>query len=102
MGRALGTRARMTLGSLLDSSLSFLGGGGHRAKLQQHAKPAPAERIPLDRWSEASSAAGTRRRLESLGRETILAARIAVDSGDNAASKGLVIDGKLEYQEPFF
>jgi hypothetical protein len=46
--------------------------------------------------------AGRGRRLENLARETKLAACIAVDRGGNAALKGLVIDGKLEYEEPFF
>ena len=85
--------------------------------------PLPAERIalkarPLSRWPvvrspEATQGAhygieqyfvpqGEGRRLESLAREKKLAARIAVDSGGNAALKGLVIDGKLEYEEPLF
>ena len=85
--------------------------------------PLPAERIalkarPLYRWPAVLSPEATQgvrygieqyfvpqgegRRLESLAREKKLAARIAVDSGGNAALKGLVIDGKLEYEEPFF
>jgi uncharacterized membrane-anchored protein len=85
--------------------------------------PLPAERIalkarPLYRWPvmrspEANQRArygieqyfvpqGEGRRLENLAREKRLAARIAVDSGGNAALKGLVIDGKLEYEEPLF
>jgi uncharacterized membrane-anchored protein len=41
-------------------------------------------------------------RLEALAREKKLAAVIAVDSGGNAAIKGLMIDGKLQYEEPLF
>jgi GDYXXLXY protein len=83
--------------------------------------PLPAERIPLKArarplpgrlFAAGRSACATTeqyfvpqgegRRLEGLGREKKLAARIAVDSGGNAALKGLVIDGKLEYQELLF
>ena len=31
-----------------------------------------------------------------------MAALIAVDAGGNAAIKGLIIDGKLQYEEPLF
>ena len=45
---------------------------------------------------------GQGRRLEELAREKKLAARIAVDGRGNAAIKGLVIDGVLQYEEPLF
>ena len=38
----------------------------------------------------------------TLAREKKLAALVAVDSGGNAAIKGLVIDGVLQYEEPLF
>ncbi len=41
-------------------------------------------------------------RLEALARDKKMAALIAVDSGGNAAIKGLVIDGVLQYEEPLF
>jgi uncharacterized membrane-anchored protein len=41
-------------------------------------------------------------RLEALARDKKLAARIAVDSGGNAAVKGLVVDGVVQYEEPLF
>ncbi len=41
-------------------------------------------------------------RLEALARDKKLAARIAVDSKGNAAIKGIIIDGKLQYEEPLF
>src|SRR5262249_36277566 len=37
-------------------------------------------------------------RLEALARERKLAALVAVDSAGNAAIKGLIIDGKLQYE----
>jgi uncharacterized membrane-anchored protein len=43
---------------------------------------------------------GEGRRLEALARERKLAALIAVDEAGNAAIKGLIIDGKLQYEEP--
>ena len=85
--------------------------------------PLPTERValkarPLNSWPVVLSPEATQhvrygieqyfvpqgegRRLESLAREKKLAARIAVDGSGNAALKGLVIDGKLEYEEPFF
>ncbi|RZI39079.1 hypothetical protein EGT07_30830 [Herbaspirillum sp. HC18] len=39
-------------------------------------------------------------RLEALARDKKLAALIAVDSRGNAAIKGILIDGKLQYSEP--
>jgi uncharacterized membrane-anchored protein len=39
-------------------------------------------------------------RLEALARDKKLAALIAVDAGGNAAIKGLLIDGQLQYEEP--
>jgi uncharacterized membrane-anchored protein len=39
-------------------------------------------------------------RLEKLARDKKLAARIAVDKSGNAAIKGLLIDGVLQYEEP--
>ena len=45
---------------------------------------------------------GQGRRLENLAREKKLAALLAVDSAGNAAIKGLVIDGTLQYEEPLF
>jgi uncharacterized membrane-anchored protein len=41
-------------------------------------------------------------RLEALARDKKLAARIAVDRSGNAAIKGLLIDGALQYEEPLF
>jgi uncharacterized membrane-anchored protein len=41
-------------------------------------------------------------RLEALARDKKLAARIAVDSGGNAAIKGLLVDGVVQYEEPLF
>ena len=41
-------------------------------------------------------------RLEQLARDKKLAALVAVDRGGNAAIKGIVIDGKLQYEEPLF
>lgn len=45
---------------------------------------------------------GQGKRLEDLAREKRMAALIAVDSGGNAAIKGIIIDGKLQYEEPLF
>jgi uncharacterized membrane-anchored protein len=39
-------------------------------------------------------------RLESLARDRKLAVLVAVDNAGNAAIKGLIIDGKLQYEEP--
>jgi uncharacterized membrane-anchored protein len=39
-------------------------------------------------------------RLEALARDKKLAALIAVDARGNAAIKGLLIDGRLQYEEP--
>ena len=39
-------------------------------------------------------------RLEALARNRKLAALVAVDKGGNAAVKGIIIDGKLQYEEP--
>jgi uncharacterized membrane-anchored protein len=41
-------------------------------------------------------------RLEALARQKKLAALVAVDKAGNAAIKGLIIDGKLQYEEPLF
>ena len=41
-------------------------------------------------------------RLEALARDKKLAARIAVDKSGNAAIKGLLVDGVLQYEEPLF
>jgi uncharacterized membrane-anchored protein len=45
---------------------------------------------------------GQGKRLEDMAREKRMAALIAVDSGGNAAIKGIIIDGKLQYEEPLF
>ena len=45
---------------------------------------------------------GQGKRLEDLAREKKLAALIAVDARGNAAIKGLIIDGVLQYEEPLF
>jgi uncharacterized membrane-anchored protein len=45
---------------------------------------------------------GQGRRLEDLAREKRMAALVAVDGGGNAALKGLIIDGVLQYEEPLF
>ena len=45
---------------------------------------------------------GQGRGLEALAREKKLATLVAVDSRGNAAIKGLVIDGVLQYEEPLF
>lgn len=41
-------------------------------------------------------------RLEALARDKKMATLIAVDAGGNAAIKGLIIDGVLQYEEPLF
>lgn len=41
-------------------------------------------------------------RLENLAREKKMATLVAVDSGGNAAIKGLLIEGALQYEEPLF
>jgi uncharacterized membrane-anchored protein len=41
-------------------------------------------------------------KLEAAARDRKLAALVAVDKGGNAAIKGLIIDGKLQYEEPLF
>jgi uncharacterized membrane-anchored protein len=95
--------------------------GGRRHPVQvQRAKPAPCRahraqgarssvgrtplrrRPPSARYGIEQHFVPQGERLESLARAKKLAARIAVDSGGNAGPKGLVIDGKLEYQEPLF
>jgi uncharacterized membrane-anchored protein len=43
---------------------------------------------------------GQGRRLEDLAREKKLAVRVAVDGRGNAAIKGLLIDGVLQYEDP--
>jgi uncharacterized membrane-anchored protein len=45
---------------------------------------------------------GQGKRLEDLAREKRMAALVALDRGGNAAIKGLIIDGKLQYEEPLF
>ena len=45
---------------------------------------------------------GKGRELEALARDQQLAAVVAVDARGNAAIKGLMIDGKLTYEEPLF
>jgi uncharacterized membrane-anchored protein len=45
---------------------------------------------------------GQGKRLEALAREKRMAARVAVDGRGNAAIKGLIIDGALQYEEPLF
>jgi len=45
---------------------------------------------------------GRGRALEALAREKKLAALVAVDARGNAAIKGLLIDGVLQYEEPLF
>jgi uncharacterized membrane-anchored protein len=45
---------------------------------------------------------GKGRELEALARDKKLAAVIAVDARGKAAIKGLMIDGKLAYEEPLF
>ena len=42
------------------------------------------------------------RKLEALAREKKLATLLAVDGEGNAAIKGLVVDGALQYEEPLF
>jgi uncharacterized membrane-anchored protein len=41
-------------------------------------------------------------RLEALARDKKLAALIAVDGRGNAAIKGIIVDGVLQYEEPLF
>jgi uncharacterized membrane-anchored protein len=45
---------------------------------------------------------GQGKKLEAPAREKKLAALVAVDARGNAAIKGLVIDGVLQYEEPLF
>jgi uncharacterized membrane-anchored protein len=45
---------------------------------------------------------GQGRRLEDLAQQKKMAARIAVDARGNAAIKGLIIDGVVQYEEPLF
>jgi uncharacterized membrane-anchored protein len=45
---------------------------------------------------------GQGKKLEDLAREKKLATLVAVDGRGNAAIKGLVIDGVLQYEEPLF
>lgn len=45
---------------------------------------------------------GQGKRLEGLAREKRMAALVAVDAKGNAAIKGLIIDGQLQYEEPLF
>jgi uncharacterized membrane-anchored protein len=45
---------------------------------------------------------GQGKRLEALAREKRMAALVAVDAKGNAAIKGLIIDGALQYEEPLF
>jgi len=45
---------------------------------------------------------GQGKKLENLAREKKLAALVAVDARGNAAIKGLLIDGVLQYEEPLF
>jgi uncharacterized membrane-anchored protein len=45
---------------------------------------------------------GRGKRLEQLAREKKMAALVAVDGRGNAAIKGLVVEGKLQYEEPLF
>jgi uncharacterized membrane-anchored protein len=41
-------------------------------------------------------------KLEAMARDRKLAVLVAVDRAGNAAIKGLIIDGKLQYEEPLF
>lgn len=45
---------------------------------------------------------GQGKKLEALAREKKLATLVAVDTRGNAAIKGLIIDGALQYEEPLF
>jgi len=45
---------------------------------------------------------GQGKRLEQFAREKKMAALVAVDGRGNAAIKGLIIEGKLQYEEPPF
>ena len=45
---------------------------------------------------------GQGRKLEDLAREKRMAALVAVDGKGNAAIKGLIVDGVLQYEEPLF
>jgi uncharacterized membrane-anchored protein len=45
---------------------------------------------------------GEGRRLEELAQQKKMAARVAVDGRGNAAIKGLIIDGVVQYEEPMF
>jgi uncharacterized membrane-anchored protein len=99
-------------------------GGWAPVKISR-AKPSEAspDRIVLKarsvfRWPPATSAStvlavrygiesyfvpeGQGKRLEALARDKRMAALIAVDARGNAAIKGLIIDGKLQYEEPLF
>jgi hypothetical protein len=45
---------------------------------------------------------GQGRKLEALAREKKLATLLAVDGNGNAAIKGILVDGVLQYEEPLF
>ncbi|MBO0763676.1 MAG: hypothetical protein J2P50_03665 [Hyphomicrobiaceae bacterium] len=45
---------------------------------------------------------GEGRRLEAPSRERKLQVLVCLDKAGNAAIKGLIIDGKLQYEEPLF
>jgi len=68
------------------------------------ATPIPSHRLPLIRYGIESYVVpqGEGEKLQAASRSKKLAVLVAVDKGGNAAIKGLIIDGKLQYEEPLF
>jgi uncharacterized membrane-anchored protein len=67
-------------------------------------EPVQAPRFAMVRYGIESYFVpeGEGRKLEALAGQKKLAALVAVDKAGNAAIKGLIIDGKLQYDEPLF
>jgi uncharacterized membrane-anchored protein len=87
--RAVGVAGSLSAGNadqiVLKGRVTAIGWGGIRYGIESYFVPE-----------------GEGRRLEALAREKKLAALVAVDGAGNAAIKGLIIDGKLQYEEPLF
>ena len=108
------TLERKPDGTWVPIKLTRTRGGGklarsHRAEGARHVRPAVQDpsnpnAAYLVRYGIESYFVpeGEGPRLEALARDKKLAARIAVDKGGNAAIKGLLIDGVVQYEEPLF